>query len=61
MKKFMVQLTLYGFAQIEAETWEEAEDLAEDLEENDFDIQKGNCDIEVIDEIDAGDYDNGNE
>jgi DNA-binding NarL/FixJ family response regulator len=60
MAKFLVQITRFGFTEIEADSWDDAEDKAADLVLSDFDMSRDD-EIEVIDEFDADstpDYDN---
>lgn len=51
MKHFLVQVTQYGFTNIEAESIEEAEAKAEQIPAKDFDMSK-DVDIEVLSETD---------
>lgn len=51
MKTFLVQIKLFGYTSIEADSWEDAEKKAEDLPPSEFDMSK-DCDIDVINEMD---------
>jgi hypothetical protein len=50
MKTFLVQRTVYTFAEIQANNWEEAEAVAGTMKAKDFD-EVGDTEVEVIDEI----------
>jgi len=58
MKTYMVQVKVYGYTQVEADSWEDAEQKAEDLALQDFDMSfvsasvLRDCDIDVINEMD---------
>jgi hypothetical protein len=56
MKTFLVQVTQYGFTQIEAKDWDEAEKIAQDIPIKEFDMSK-DVDVDVLDEIDNSDFD----
>ena len=49
--RFLVQIKQYGFTQIEADSWEDAEKKSEDLNATEFDMSY-DCDIDVIEEMD---------
>jgi hypothetical protein len=49
MKTFRIQCTRYGFVDIQAEDWDEAEEKASNLSPHDFDCCES--EIEVMDEI----------
>lgn len=48
---FLVQCAQYGFTRIEAEDWEDAEDLIGDMSPKDFDMTN-DMDIDILDEVD---------
>tara|TARA_R110000824_G_scaffold342249_1_gene528698 strand:- start:456 stop:632 length:177 start_codon:yes stop_codon:yes gene_type:complete len=51
MKNFLVQVTVYGFATIQAESIEDAEEKGEEMRAKDFDMSK-DCDTDVLYEVD---------
>jgi hypothetical protein len=51
MSRYLVQVRVYGYTQIEAESLEDAQAKAEELSTKDFDLSK-DCDIDVLDEMD---------
>ena len=51
MKQFLVQIKVYGYSTIEADSWDAAQKQAEDMSSKDFDMSN-DSDIDVLDEVD---------
>ena len=51
MTRYLIQIKLFGYAQIEADSWEKAKEQAEEMNSKDFDMSN-DCDIDVIEEMD---------
>ena len=51
MKNFLVQVKVYGYTQIQADSWEDACEKADELHTSAFDLS-GDTDIDVINEVD---------
>ena len=56
MTRYLIQIKLFGYAQIEADSWEKAKEQAEEMNSKDFDMSN-DCDIDVLDEMDDDDGD----
>lgn len=51
MRLFLIQIKQYGFAQIEAADWADAQSKAKEMTPKEFDMSN-DADVDVLDEVD---------